>query len=93
MKLSKYRPIRIYTKVPCPYCVAATRFIENLGLVYEEIDLTNEPEQLMELKNRYGWTTVPMIFFGDDFIGGYTDMKALWDQGHFWERLKILDGS
>jgi glutaredoxin-related protein len=34
-----------------------------------------------EMKDRLNWRTVPMIFVGDHFVGGYTDLKQIDDSG------------
>lgn len=71
----------VYSKVPCPYCVHAKRLLEEKGVEFEEIDLTNQPEQLQKIKNETGWMTVPIIMINGQLIGGYSDMKALDEAG------------
>jgi glutaredoxin 3 len=71
----------MYTRVPCPYCGNAKRFLQQKGVAFEEIDLSNKPDELQELQQRTGWRTVPQIFIGDKMIGGFTDMIALEDSG------------
>jgi len=71
----------VYTKDPCPYCVRAIQFLENKGVAYQEIDLTDKPEEIDRIKNETGWRTVPIIMINDKLIGGYTDMKTLDDEG------------
>ena len=71
----------MYTKVPCPYCVSAKRFLEGKGVSFEEIDLTDRPEEMQRIKDQIGWRTVPIIMINDKLIGGYTDMKALDEEG------------
>jgi glutaredoxin 3 len=71
----------MYTKVPCPYCVSAKRFLEGKGVSFEEIDLTDRPEEMQRIKDQTGWRTVPIIMINDKLIGGYTDMKALDEEG------------
>jgi len=51
------------------------------GIAYEKVDLTNQPEELIRLKNETGWKTVPMIFIKGEMIGGYTDLQELENQG------------
>jgi glutaredoxin 3 len=36
-----------------------------------------------------GWRTVPMIFIGDKFMGGFMDVKAVHDRG---ELLPLING-
>ncbi|MBK9322072.1 MAG: glutaredoxin [Bdellovibrionaceae bacterium] len=71
----------IYTKDPCPYCVRAIHFFNEYGIKYEEVDLTDRPEEIDRIKNETGWRTVPIIMINNDLIGGYMDLKALHDEG------------
>lgn len=82
------KKITVYFKLPCPYCVAAKRFLEERALPFEEIDLTHRLDELEALKKKTGWRTVPMIFFGDELIGGYTDLKALEEAGELEKKLR-----
>ncbi len=70
--------IRVYTTSMCPYCVSAKRLLQNLNLTFEEINLENDPalRQKLSAENN-GFRTVPMIFIGAEFIGGYTELAAL----------------
>lgn len=78
----------IYTKDPCPYCVRAIQFMTNKGIAFEEIDLTDTPEEIERLKNETGWRTVPIILINGKLVGGYTDIKALDEEGKLDEMLK-----
>jgi glutaredoxin 3 len=71
----------MYSKDPCPYCVNAKRFFQNRGIVYQEIDLTDKPEEIQAIKDKTGWRTVPIILINDKLIGGYSDLKALDEAG------------
>lgn len=71
----------MYTKDPCPYCVNAKRLLQNKGVSFEEIDLTDKPEEITRIKQTYGWATVPIIVIDGHLIGGYMDMKSLDNEG------------
>ena len=71
----------MYSKTPCPYCRNAKEFFLSRGLEFEEIDLSNSPEEYNKLRQRTGHMTVPQIFINDKFIGGYTDLKAAYESG------------
>lgn len=73
--------VKVYTTSFCPYCVAAKNFLKERGIPFQEIDLSDKPEELRALKARTGWSTVPQIFVGDKLIGGFTDMRALDEDG------------
>ena len=71
----------IYTKDPYPYCVRAINLMDAKGIQYQEIDLTDRPDEIDRIKNETGWRTVPIIMINDQLVGCYTDLKALDDEG------------
>ncbi|MCK6598831.1 MAG: glutathione S-transferase N-terminal domain-containing protein [Bdellovibrionaceae bacterium] len=73
--------IIIYTKDPCPFCVRAINLLNEKKLTYQEIDLTDKPEEIQKIKDETGWRTVPIILINDQVVGGYTDLKALDEDG------------
>lgn len=73
--------IKMIKKNPCPYCDRAKTLLDNKGLKYEIVDLTDKQDELDEWKNKTGWKTVPMIFINDKLVGGYTDLKTLEEEG------------
>lgn len=73
--------VLMYTKDHCPYCVSAKRLLGSKNISFEEINMENRLDELMQLKEKYGWKTVPMIFINDKLIGGYTDLAALNEKG------------
>ena len=81
------KPVKMYTKVPCPFCVAAKRFFEQNQIQFEEIDLTDDMDQLNQIKRDTGWMTVPIIMIGDELVGGYTDLKQLDESGELKKKL------
>lgn len=83
------RPITVYTTPICSYCSAAKRLLTTRQLPYTEVDLSDDQalrERLSRENN--GYRTVPMIFIGDDFVGGYTELAALDRAGTLAERVR-----
>lgn len=68
-------------KNPCPYCDRAKALLDGKGVKYEVLDLTDNLDELEKWKDKTGWRTVPMIFINDQLVGGYTDLKALDEEG------------
>lgn len=68
--------VTVYVTEYCPYCDAAKALLEDRGIPYESIDVT-EPEKKHALKQRTGWRTVPQIFIEEKLIGGYQELAAL----------------
>lgn len=75
------QPVRIYTTQICSYCIAAKRFMQQRGIDFEEIDVSEDDDARRWLVERTGQRTVPQIFVGEKSIGGYTDMRALDTKG------------
>lgn len=80
--------IEVYTKNYCPYCVKAKTLLNSLNVEFEEIDITDTPEKIEELKAKSGAMTVPQIFVDGKFIGGATDIEALNEEGKLMGILK-----
>ena len=74
--------VKIYTTRVCPYCTSAKILFKTLGVSYQEIGLDADPELRTRLSaENKGWRTVPMIFVGDKFLGGFDDVNALHREG------------
>lgn len=73
--------VTVYSKNPCPYCVAAKNFLEDRGIAFEAIDLTGKMDEMMKIKQTTGWSSFPIILINGKLIGGYTDLKDLDDAG------------
>jgi glutaredoxin 3 len=62
----------------CPYCTQAKSLLGQRGIPFEEIkvpmDDDGEWERLYQLSKM---RTMPQIFFGDQLIGGFSDLAAL----------------
>jgi glutaredoxin 3 len=55
--------------------------LDQLGLAYEEKDLTGDSQARMALMERSGQRTVPQIFVGEVHVGGFTELRALHSAG------------
>jgi glutaredoxin 3 len=73
--------IRIYTTRQCGYCVRVTRLLEQEGIPYEEIDISDTPEVRDELVEKTGEWSVPQIFVDGKYIGQDDEFFALFRSG------------
>ena len=84
--------ILVYSSMLCPYCFAAKKLLKKLNLNFEEILVDNDPkkkDQMIRLSN--GRMTVPQVFFGENHIGGYDDLKRFYEEGKLNLLLKNED--
>jgi GrxC family glutaredoxin len=66
----------------CPYCESAKRLLKSKGLPFEEILVAEDDDATWErLEKETGYKTMPQIFIGDKFIGGYSDLTQLDSKG------------
>lgn len=77
------KPATIYTKPYCPYCINAKALLNQKGIAFEEIVITTlSNSELNDLATRTNnHRTVPQIFIGDTFVGGFDDLAALNQSG------------
>ena len=62
----------------CPYCESAKRLLKSKGLAFEEILLAEDDDAGWKtLEKKTGYKTMPQIFIGEKFVGGYTDLAQL----------------
>jgi len=82
--------VKVYTTPICPYCSNAKKLLQTKGVDFEEIgmhDMTSEERQaLMKKTNNY--RTVPQVFVGDTFIGGFDELNQMNQQGKLDELLE-----
>lgn len=56
----------------------AKKLLETEGLSFREISLEGQNELRLKLSQENGgWRTVPMIFIGDEFVGGFKELAKL----------------
>lgn len=72
------RPVVIYTKASCPYCIAAKDLLRSKGAAFEEISVDgNRAGQAAMAAKANGRATVPQIFVGSTHVGGCDDLYDL----------------
>ena len=81
--------IIIYTGPSCNFCDAAKRLLERNKLKFSEVDVSsgeNIREEMIKKSN--GQRTIPQIFFGEQHVGGYTELRALEKENRLKEFLE-----
>ncbi len=81
------KKVRVYTTSYCPYCTAAKTLLKNEGIPFEEIDASAPELRQKLIAMSGGRRTVPQIFFDDEPIGGFDDLRALHSAGTLQKRL------
>jgi glutaredoxin 3 len=80
--------VMVYTKNHCSYCDSLKRLLKKINLPYEEQNLEKLPDERERLsKLAGGYRTMPMVWIGQEFIGGYTDFEALYLSGELFTKI------
>ena len=81
--------ITMYTGPMCNFCDAAKRLFSRNNLKYEEIDISSKDGLRDEMvKKASGRRTIPQIFFNEDHIGGYQELRTLEKENKLIDLLK-----
>ena len=74
--------IIVYSGPMCGFCDAAKRLLERNNLEFKDIDVSTKDGLRDEMiKKANGRRTIPQIFFNDDHIGGYQELRELEKSG------------
>lgn len=77
----------LYKKIRVLIAIVLSTSLKNKGVEFDIIDLTDKPEEIDRIKEETGWRTVPIILINGKLVGGYTDLKALEEEGKLDELL------
>ena len=68
----------MYTTGFCPYCKMAENLLRSKGIQeIEKIRVDLEPDQRAKMMEKTGRRTVPQIYIGERYVGGYDDLSQL----------------
>lgn len=59
----------------CSFCKDAVSLMDSEGVEYQYIDTMTEEDKASELIKKAGKTSLPQIFDGEDYVGGFTELK------------------
>jgi glutaredoxin 3 len=79
--------ITVYSTKWCGYCVRAKALLDSKGLVYDEVDMGDDPGFRARLQELTGGWTVPQIVIDGRPVGGYTELWQLDKSGQLDQML------
>ncbi|MBC7623770.1 MAG: glutaredoxin 3 [Aeromicrobium sp.] len=70
--------VTMYSTAVCPYCQMAERLLKSKGVeTVEKIRIDLDPVKRDEMMAKTQRRTVPQIYIGDQYVGGFDDLVAL----------------
>ena len=65
----------VWSKDHCPYCDQAKALLKMKGIEYEERNINQGYDREDLLAAVPNARTVPQIFLGEEYVGGFTELK------------------
>ncbi len=73
--------VLMYSARVCPYCRLAAALLARKGARVNTVLVDEDRARRDEMLRRTGRRTVPQIFIGDRYVGGYTELAELDHEG------------
>ncbi len=87
------KSVTLYTKTYCAYSKKAKALLGELGIGFDDNDVTEDEGRFAEMVERTGGgTTVPQIFISGRHIGGCEELFAMYERGEL-ESLRDGEGA
>ncbi|MEO5719268.1 MAG: glutaredoxin family protein [Chthoniobacterales bacterium] len=73
----------LYVKRGCPYCSAATKYLDQQQIPYEAVEVRGDPAQMEKLQELSGQTKTPTLVWNGDVLADFgTDELASFVSAH-----------
>lgn len=86
--------VLIYSKDECKYCTQSKSLLINKNIPYKEIKLNpNSGDEYISMRNKLisdtgGHRTFPWVFVGNEFVGGFSELRHSFCTGSITPKLK-----
>lgn len=67
--------VTIYTTPTCAFCPLVKKFLDERGVEYEEVDVSESEEVKKEFKEKTGQMMVPVTQVGERIVAGFDKKK------------------
>jgi len=65
--------VKVYSMQNCPWCVKLKEFLVKNKIKFEELDVNHDKRALLEMIQKTGDTSVPVIEIGKKVIKGFDE--------------------
>lgn len=81
-------PVRMYCTAFCGYCQRAEALLRARGVgQIEKLRIDEHPQLAVEMVQKTGRRTVPQIYIGEQYIGGFEELAATDRKGELQDLL------
>jgi monothiol glutaredoxin len=72
----------------CGFSAAVVQILDNLGVVYKDIDVLSDLELRQGIKDFTNWPTIPQLYVMGEFIGGADIVREMYAAGELQQLLR-----
>lgn len=69
--------IKVYSTPTCTYCVTLKKFLDEKGIKYEAVDVSESEKDLQEMVDKSGQMGVPVISIDGQIVIGFNKNKIV----------------
>jgi glutaredoxin 3 len=77
----------VYTTNACGFCARVKMLLKARKIEFREINIAGDPEAYVKLAKSTGMMTMPQVFVGEAFVGGYQETAEADRSGRLKELL------
>jgi len=67
--------VKVYSTPTCPFCTMAKNYLKQNEVSYEDVDVSKDREQAMDMIKKSGQRGVPVIDYDGEIIVGFDKKK------------------
>jgi glutaredoxin 3 len=67
--------VTVYGAEWCPPCHTAKSYLKSRSVTYDYVNIDKNPEEGRAIAQKTGWTAIPIIKIGDEYILGFDRAK------------------
>lgn len=86
------KKIEIFSGPQCGYCKQAKEILDQKGLSYEDLDISDEQHRIELTRRLPRIRCIPQIFVNGEHIGSFEDLQTLDADGRLDEMLGNREG-
>ena len=73
--MSEGKSVRVFSLPSCPHCKRAKSFLENNGIAYESLDVSEDKKAREEMIEKSGQMGVPVIEIDGKILLGFNESQ------------------
>lgn len=72
----------------CGFSAAVVQILDNLGVIYKDINVLSEPAIRQGIKDFTNWPTIPQLYVAGEFVGGADIVREMYATGELEQMLR-----